>query len=117
MGYLQHDLMSARVMNAIGATDLDRTICADAGIAGVIATHGVSPEVDPERWGNARYVIVWAWNPLSTAPHLWRFILEARKRSGGQAGRHRPVPEPDRQGRRRAPTAGPRHGWRSTRWA
>ena len=84
MGYLQRDLMSARVMNAIGATDLDRTICADAGIAGVIATHGVSPEVDPERWGNARYVIVWAWNPLSTAPHLWRFILEARKRSGAK---------------------------------
>ena len=71
-------------MNATGATDLDRTICADAGIAGVIATHGVSPEVDPERWGNARYVVVWAWNPLSTAPHLWRFILEARKRSGAK---------------------------------
>ena len=81
MGYLQRDLMSARVMNAIGATDLERTICADAGIAGVIATHGLSPEVDPERWVNARYVIVWAWNPLSTAPHLWRFILEARKRA------------------------------------
>ncbi len=46
-----------------------------------IATHGLSPEVDPERWVNARYVIVWAWNPLSTAPHLWRFILEARKRT------------------------------------
>ncbi len=71
-------------MNAIGATDLERTICADAGIAGVIATHGLSPEVDPERWVNARYVIVWAWNPLSTAPHLWRFILEARKQSGAK---------------------------------
>ena len=29
-------------------------------------------------------MIVWAWNPLSTAPHLWRFILEARKRSGAK---------------------------------
>ena len=54
------------------------------GIAGVVATHGLSPEVDPERWANARYVIVWAWNPLSTAPHLWRFLLDARKRSGAK---------------------------------
>ena len=41
-------------------------------------THGVSPEVDPEEWPNARYVIVWGWNPLSTAPHLWRKLLDAR---------------------------------------
>ena len=41
-------------------------------------THGVSPEVDPEEWPNARYVLVWGWNPLSTAPHLWRKLLDAR---------------------------------------
>ncbi|MFP3900981.1 MAG: molybdopterin-dependent oxidoreductase [Acidimicrobiia bacterium] len=79
MGFLQADLMSARVMNALGATDLARTICADAGIAGVVTTHGLSPEVDPELWPQARFVIVWAWNPLSTAPHLWRFVNQARR--------------------------------------
>src|SRR3954469_24453227 len=31
MGYLQRDSMSARLFNAIGASDLVRTICADAG--------------------------------------------------------------------------------------
>ena len=41
--------------------------------------HGVSPEVDPEEWPNARYVLIWGWNPLSTAPHLWRKLLDARK--------------------------------------
>ena len=41
--------------------------------------HGVSPEVDPEEWPNARYLLVWGWNPLSTAPHLWRKLLDARK--------------------------------------
>ena len=40
--------------------------------------HGISPEVDPEEWPNARYVIVWGWNPMSTAPHLWRKLLDAR---------------------------------------
>jgi len=79
MGLLQANLMSARVMNALGATELERTICATAGMAGVAATHGISPEVDPESWPLARYVVLWGWNPMSTAPHLWRLLLEARR--------------------------------------
>jgi anaerobic selenocysteine-containing dehydrogenase len=78
-GLIQGNLMSARVMNALGATDLVRTICATAGITGVTATQGISPEVDPELWPLARYIVLWGWNPMSTAPHLWRFVLEARK--------------------------------------
>jgi anaerobic selenocysteine-containing dehydrogenase len=78
MGFLQANVMRARFFNALGATELVQTICADAGMAGVLATHGVSPEVDPECWPHARYVLCWGWNPMSTAPHLWRFILAAR---------------------------------------
>src|SRR5215210_3332356 len=78
-GLIQGNTISARVMNALGASDLERTICATAGIVGATATHGISPEVDPELWPHARYVIVWGWNPMSTAPHLWRKLLDARK--------------------------------------
>ncbi len=78
-GLIQSNVMSARVMNALGASDLERTICASAGMAGTVMAHGVSPEVDPEEWPNARYVLVWGWNPMSTAPHLWRKLLDARK--------------------------------------
>jgi len=78
-GLIQGNTISARVMNALGAGDLERTICATAGIVGATATHGLSPEVDPELWPHARYVIVWGWNPMSTAPHLWRKLLDARK--------------------------------------
>jgi anaerobic selenocysteine-containing dehydrogenase len=35
--------------------------------------------VDPEEWPRARYLLVWGWNPMSTAPHLWRLLLEARR--------------------------------------
>jgi anaerobic selenocysteine-containing dehydrogenase len=77
-GLIQGDVMSARVMNALGASALERTICATAGYTGTLMTHGVSPEVDPEEWHNARYVLVWGWNPMSTAPHLWRKLLDAR---------------------------------------
>ena len=79
--------MAARFMNALGASELERTICATAGIAGTLQTHGVSPEVDPEEWPNARYLLVWGWNPLSTAPHLWRKLLEARAQRRAAGGR------------------------------
>jgi anaerobic selenocysteine-containing dehydrogenase len=78
-GLIQANTMSARVMNALGASELERTICATAGKVGVVATHGVSPEVDPEEWPHARYLLVWGWNPMSTAPHLWRKLLDARR--------------------------------------
>ena len=78
-GYIQGDIMSARLLNALGASALERTICASAGIAGTVMAQGLSPEVDPEEWPHARYVLVWGWNPMSTAPHLWRKLIDARK--------------------------------------
>ena len=72
--------MANRLFDAIGGSTLVRTICASAGVAGTMATNGASPEVDPEEWVHARTIVVWGWNPLSTAPHLWRLILEARRR-------------------------------------
>ncbi len=78
-GLIQGDVMSARVMHALGATELERTICATAGIVGAAGTHGMSPEVDPEEWPHARHLLVWGWNPMSTAPHLWRKLLDARR--------------------------------------
>jgi anaerobic selenocysteine-containing dehydrogenase len=78
-GLIQGNTMSARVMNALGASALERTICATAGYTGTAMTHGISPEVDPEEWPHARHLLVWGWNPLSTAPHLWRKLLDARR--------------------------------------
>jgi anaerobic selenocysteine-containing dehydrogenase len=78
-GLIQGNSMSARVMNALGASNLERTICATAGLTGTGMAHGVSPEVDPEEWPHARYLLIWGWNPMSTAPHLWRKLLDARK--------------------------------------
>ena len=79
-GLVQGDLMGNRLLAALGGSTLVRTICASAGVAGTMATNGASPEVDPEEWVHARTIVVWGWNPLSTAPHLWRLILEARRR-------------------------------------
>ena len=78
-GLIQGNTMSARVMNALGASQLERTICATAGITGMAQAHGLSPEVDPEEWPNARYLLLWGWNPMSTAPHLWVKLLDAHR--------------------------------------
>jgi anaerobic selenocysteine-containing dehydrogenase len=78
-GAIQGGSIANRLMNALGATELVRTICATAGIAGVVSAQGVSPEVDPEEWPHARYLLLWGWNPMSTAPHLWKKLLEARR--------------------------------------
>jgi anaerobic selenocysteine-containing dehydrogenase len=78
-GALQGGSMANRLMNALGACELVRTICATAGIMGTVSAHGLSPEVDPEEWPHARYLLVWGWNPMSTAPHLWKKLLEARR--------------------------------------
>src|SRR3954452_20066577 len=108
-GLIQGNSMSARVMHALGASNLERTICATAGLAGTGMAHGLSPEVDPEEWPHARYLLIWGWNPMSTAPHLWRKLLDARKagaklvvvdpfrsRSARVADEHlRPVPGTD----------------------
>ena len=77
-GFTQGHLMGTRLMHALGGSELERTICATAGIAGTTATHGLSPEVDPELWPRARYLLIWGWNPISTSPHLWKKLLEAR---------------------------------------
>jgi anaerobic selenocysteine-containing dehydrogenase len=79
MGVLQGGAMADRVMDALGASRLVRTICASAGATGVGIATGKSPEVDPEEWPHARLIVCWGWNPMSTAPHLWRLITLARR--------------------------------------
>ena len=69
-------------------------------IVGATAT-GISPEVDPELWPHSRYAILWGWNPMSTAPHLWRKLLDARK-SGAKPLVVDPFPQSQRPGRGRA---------------
>ena len=79
-GLLQGDSMSARVFNALGASELVRTICATRGHgAGRSRRTASRPRSIPSSGRNARYRAVWGWNPMSTAPHLWRLMLEARR--------------------------------------
>lgn len=78
MGLVQSQSMDRRFFHRLGASQLERTICASAGTAGYKATVGASIGTDPERFAEARLIILWGTNTLSANVHLWPQILEAK---------------------------------------
>ena len=62
----------------IGASQLERTICGDAAVAGVLATNGQTTGVLPEDIIHSRFIVLWGTNPVLSNQHLWPFIQKAR---------------------------------------
>jgi anaerobic selenocysteine-containing dehydrogenase len=75
--------MDRRFFFRMGASQLARTICSEAGAAGVKSVYGVNMGTEPEQFRQSKYIIAWAANILGTNVHLWPFIEEAR-RSGAK---------------------------------
>jgi anaerobic selenocysteine-containing dehydrogenase len=80
MGLLGYGSMDRRFFHALGASKLERTICASAGFAGMQATIGKSMGFDPEAIVDARLIVAWGANIVSSNVHLWPFVEEARRR-------------------------------------
>ncbi|MFO0937659.1 MAG: molybdopterin-dependent oxidoreductase [Gemmataceae bacterium] len=80
MGKLQGSSLDRRFFHLLGASLLDRTICATAGIAGCQITLGTRAVMDPEQVIHSRYIVNWGSNTAVTNVHLWRIQHEARKR-------------------------------------
>jgi anaerobic selenocysteine-containing dehydrogenase len=78
MGLVQSESMDRRFFNRLGASVLERTICASAGTEGMLSTLGAKLGTDPERFADARLIILWGTNTISSNVHMWRFILEAK---------------------------------------
>lgn len=83
MGLIQGESMSSRFFNKIGASLLDRTICATAGFTGYKYTVGASVGTDMEQFQNARLLIIWGGNPIASNLHFWTRAQEA-KRNGAK---------------------------------
>lgn len=80
MGLLQGSSIDRRFFHAIGASRLARTICAEAGRVGMQMTVGASIGADIEGVPESDLIILWGTNTLTSNPHLWPFVLDARKR-------------------------------------
>ena len=83
MGLVQGDSMSSRFFHKIGASLLDRTICATAGATGYKYTVGASIGTDIEQFQNAKLLIIWGGNPIASNLHFWTRAQEA-KRNGAK---------------------------------
>lgn len=80
MGLVQGDSMSLRFFNKLGASLLDRTICATAGATGYKYTIGGSMGTDIEEFQNARLILIWGGNPIASNLHFWTRAQEAKRR-------------------------------------
>ncbi|MGC8761776.1 MAG: molybdopterin-containing oxidoreductase family protein [Bryobacteraceae bacterium] len=80
LGFLQSSSMDRRFFHRLGASRLERTICAAAGGAGLMEAYGRRLGTPPEDFVHARLILAWGANILSTNVHLWPFIVEARRR-------------------------------------
>lgn len=79
MGKIQGSSLDRRFFHRIGASLLDRTICATAGAAGCDITLGTRAVMDPEQAVHSKYIVNWGSNTAVTNVHFWRIQHEARK--------------------------------------
>jgi len=80
MGLVQYASMDRRFFHRLGASLLDRTLCATAGTFGIKATIGAGIGTDPERFDEAKLILVWGSNPVVSNLHLWSRIQQAKRR-------------------------------------
>jgi anaerobic selenocysteine-containing dehydrogenase len=80
MGLVQGESMSLRFFNKLGASLLDRTICATAGATGYKYTVGGSIGTDLEQFQDAKLIIIWGGNPIASNLHFWMRAQEAKRR-------------------------------------
>ncbi len=80
MGKLMYSSLDRRFFHRLGASLLDRTICATAGAVGCDVTLGTRAMIDPEAAVNSKFIVNWGSNTAVTNIHFWKIEHEARKR-------------------------------------
>ena len=79
LGALGNASMDHRFFHRLGASQLNRTICATAGGDALITVLGRKLGTDMEAFRHTKYIIAWGANIHGTNIHLWPFIEEARR--------------------------------------
>ncbi len=83
MGLVQGESIAARFFNRLGASLLDRTICATAGGEGLTQTLGGKVGMKVEFFAESKLILIWGSNSIASNLHFWRLAQEA-KRSGAR---------------------------------
>jgi len=80
MGLVQGESMAARFFHQLGASLLDRTICAAAGGHALEYTLGGRHGMRVENFAHAQLILVWGSNSITSNLHFWRYAQEAKRR-------------------------------------
>ena len=83
MGLLQGESMAARFFHRLGASLLDRTICASAGGDALAATYGGKLGMHLESFADSKLILIWGSNSIASNLHFWTFAQQA-KRNGAK---------------------------------
>ena len=79
MGLVQGESMAARFFHRLGASLLDRTICASAGGDALAATYGGKLGMHLEHFAESRVILVWGSNSIASNLHFWTFAQQAKR--------------------------------------
>lgn len=79
LGTLNSGSMDRRFFHRLGASQLDRTICATAGGDALLTVLGKKIGTEPEQFRHSKYIVAWGANIHGNNVHLWPFIEEARR--------------------------------------
>ena len=83
MGQVQGEGMAARFFHRLGASFLDRTICASAGGEALIQTLGGKVGMKVEHFADSKLIVIWGSNSIGSNLHFWRLAQQA-KRNGAR---------------------------------
>ena len=79
MGWVQGEAMASRFFHKLGASLLDRTICASAGGEGLVYTLGGKFGMQTEFFSESNLIVIWGSNSISSNVHFWRRAQEAKR--------------------------------------
>ena len=83
MGYVQGESMDRRFFHQLGASLLDRTICASAGSEALLHTYGGKLGMRVQFFAESQLILIWGSNSIGSNLHFWRYAQEA-KRNGAK---------------------------------
>ena len=83
MGLVQSESIAARFFNHLGASLLDRTICASAGAEALTQTLGGKVGMKVQFFAESKLILIWGSNSIGSNLHFWRYAQVA-KRNGAK---------------------------------
>ncbi len=79
MGLVQSEGMAARFFHRLGASLLDRTICAAAGGEALVQTLGGKVGMKVEFFAESKLILIWGSNSIASNLHFWRLVQQAKR--------------------------------------